>query len=597
MRISGGSGAFVGPVERLTLNRAPGSLGFVAQEPIAFPDAIPYRARPDGLPNLRRPWTSEDASGARSEAIMTPSRSSSTLPVARLDAAARLILRDPELARDAVQEALIRAWRDLPGSPRSGPVRRLAPPPDRQRLSRSRPRRRRRRPIEVELDTDRFPGAVRPVGRAGRPRARRCGASAPRSRPPRGRRHVLPARDAAARGGGFPGHPHRHGQVPAPLRALAAMRLSVTAEPDPAPVPSPREGRSHDRADLASTVSCPPSSRTCTWGRLPTIVDDVLAAATAGSGSGRPGPSQEGGFPWTSRLAPRPLPRLPWRQLGILALIALLLAAAIAVYVGTQAGHGAPRRSVRRRNGAIVFAAGGDIFVGDPVSGSSRAIVTGPEMDGNPLFSRDGTRVAFMRQVDAGSDLRFRPLRRERRRQRSEGRLRPSSTPTTRTSGRPTARTSSFTDTEFRLYRLDATGAAATDAARRTRLRASRRVPAARREADPVRTAGRGGYGVAGGSQAVGDEQRRLWKAGRWSRSRRERARDGDFGSVRYSPDGTHDRLSAGSGRRHRPAPYLRHERRRDRAPTASRARRVRGPRPISPGHQTANGSPSIGGT
>lgn len=34
--------------------------------------------------------------------------------VARLDAAARLILRDRELARDAVQEALIRAWRDLP---------------------------------------------------------------------------------------------------------------------------------------------------------------------------------------------------------------------------------------------------------------------------------------------------------------------------------------------------------------------------------------------------------------------------------------------------------------------------------------------------
>jgi RNA polymerase sigma-70 factor (ECF subfamily) len=35
--------------------------------------------------------------------------------LARLDAAARLILRDAELARDAVQEALIRAWRDLPG--------------------------------------------------------------------------------------------------------------------------------------------------------------------------------------------------------------------------------------------------------------------------------------------------------------------------------------------------------------------------------------------------------------------------------------------------------------------------------------------------
>jgi RNA polymerase sigma-70 factor (ECF subfamily) len=35
--------------------------------------------------------------------------------IARLDAAARLILRDRELARDAVQDALIRAWRDVRG--------------------------------------------------------------------------------------------------------------------------------------------------------------------------------------------------------------------------------------------------------------------------------------------------------------------------------------------------------------------------------------------------------------------------------------------------------------------------------------------------
>jgi RNA polymerase sigma-70 factor (ECF subfamily) len=37
------------------------------------------------------------------------------LTLVRLDAAARLILRDRELARDAVQDTLIRAWRDLPG--------------------------------------------------------------------------------------------------------------------------------------------------------------------------------------------------------------------------------------------------------------------------------------------------------------------------------------------------------------------------------------------------------------------------------------------------------------------------------------------------
>ncbi len=68
----------------------------------------------------------------------------------RLDAAARLILRDPHLAQDAVQDGLIRAWRDLPG----------LRDPDRfdawlHRLIVNAcldlGRRRRRRPIEVEL--------------------------------------------------------------------------------------------------------------------------------------------------------------------------------------------------------------------------------------------------------------------------------------------------------------------------------------------------------------------------------------------------------------------------------------------------------------
>lgn len=70
--------------------------------------------------------------------------------ITRLDAAARLILRDQELARDAVQEGFIRAWRNLPGL--RDPERfdawlhRLVVHSCIDVM-----RRRRRRPIEVEL--------------------------------------------------------------------------------------------------------------------------------------------------------------------------------------------------------------------------------------------------------------------------------------------------------------------------------------------------------------------------------------------------------------------------------------------------------------
>ena len=61
------------------------------------------------------PWTEgslvERAGRGDHDAFTVLATAAST----RLDAAARLILRDRELARDAVQNALVRAWRDLPG--------------------------------------------------------------------------------------------------------------------------------------------------------------------------------------------------------------------------------------------------------------------------------------------------------------------------------------------------------------------------------------------------------------------------------------------------------------------------------------------------
>jgi RNA polymerase sigma-70 factor (ECF subfamily) len=103
-------------------------------------------------------WLVERARGGDHDAFAELARAA----VVRLDRAARLILRDPELARDAVQEALIRVWRDLP----------KLRDPDRfdawlHRLTVNscfdQNRRRRRRVIEVELTPMHAPATTDPA--------------------------------------------------------------------------------------------------------------------------------------------------------------------------------------------------------------------------------------------------------------------------------------------------------------------------------------------------------------------------------------------------------------------------------------------------
>jgi dipeptidyl aminopeptidase/acylaminoacyl peptidase len=90
--------------------------------------------------------------------------------------------------------------------------------------------------------------------------------------------------------------------------------------------------------------------------------------------------------------------RVPLRTIGLgLLLIALILAAVAAFVVGTQRNLPAPFGPAR--NGLVAFAKDGDIYTADPVSGRAVAIVTGPETDLRPVWSLDGTQLAFERRV------------------------------------------------------------------------------------------------------------------------------------------------------------------------------------------------------
>jgi dipeptidyl aminopeptidase/acylaminoacyl peptidase len=86
---------------------------------------------------------------------------------------------------------------------------------------------------------------------------------------------------------------------------------------------------------------------------------------------------------------------IPMRSIATLAIIALLVAALIAVAIGSR--HPLPPPFGPAANGDFVFGANGDIYRFDSTTGAQIGLVTGAGWDFGAGFSRDGTRLTFGR--------------------------------------------------------------------------------------------------------------------------------------------------------------------------------------------------------
>jgi Tol biopolymer transport system component len=97
---------------------------------------------------------------------------------------------------------------------------------------------------------------------------------------------------------------------------------------------------------------------------------------------------------------PAPLSRSgSWRPILVLAAVALLIAALVLFAVGSRRHMPAPFGLAR--NGVFVSAIAGELFRIDPATGDKTPLGSDPPADGDfgPMFSRDGTRLLYLRGV------------------------------------------------------------------------------------------------------------------------------------------------------------------------------------------------------
>ena len=75
--------------------------------------------------------------------------------------------------------------------------------------------------------------------------------------------------------------------------------------------------------------------------------------------------------------------------------LAVVIAALVTVIVGSR--RPLPPPFGLASNGELVSSANGDLFIVDPRSGTGTPLISGPTFDFGPAFSRDGTRLVFLR--------------------------------------------------------------------------------------------------------------------------------------------------------------------------------------------------------
>jgi hypothetical protein len=124
--------------------------------------------------------------------------------------------------------------------------------------------------------------------------------------------------------------------------------------------------------------------------------DDLLGPVFDVTSASRPLPT------WQALLSVSPMrsqstvlvgsPILRLTRVAFVALILGLLAVVGSVLAGSSRDTTPPAGI-----GLIAYESGGDIHIGEPATGETRAIVTGPAFEARPIFSPDGTHIAFYR--------------------------------------------------------------------------------------------------------------------------------------------------------------------------------------------------------